>query len=102
MALACVAMGMVRAGGWHIEAPLADTMPCLSLFWHVCASGQQALRRPDAHLLTLRLLGGGAEAMLQALAIPETEGRSYAISSTEGEGPGGSREQWRSLFLAAA
>lgn len=48
------------------------------------------------------MLRGGAEAMLQALAIPETEGRTYAITSTEGEGPGGSREQWRSLFLAAA
>lgn len=65
-------------------------------------TGQQKVRRHGADQLTHRMLCGVAEAILQALAIPETEGRAYALSSTEGEGPGGSREQWRSLFLAAA
>jgi len=54
------------------------------------------------HCTDRRHAGGCAEAILQALGIPETEGRAYAISSKEGNGPGAAREQWRALFQAAA
>ena len=46
--------------------------------------------------------GWAAEAILQSLALTETEGRTYALSSTEGEGPGSDEQRWRSLFLAAS
>jgi len=46
--------------------------------------------------------GWAAEAILQSLALAETEGRTYALSSTEGEGPGSDEQRWRSLFLAAS
>jgi uncharacterized protein YbjT (DUF2867 family) len=41
-----------------------------------------------------------AEAVVQALALPGTEGRAYAIESKEGEGPGGDAGKWDALFAA--
>ncbi|KAK9817215.1 hypothetical protein WJX72_011179 [[Myrmecia] bisecta] len=39
-----------------------------------------------------------AEALVQALALPETEDRVYSLTSTEGDGPGSDTAKWRALF----
>lgn len=41
-----------------------------------------------------------AEAAVQALALPGTEGRAYAIESAEGAGPGQDAGEWARLFEA--
>lgn len=41
-----------------------------------------------------------AEAVVQALALPGTEGRAYAIESVEGAGPGADARAWGELFAA--
>lgn len=43
-----------------------------------------------------------AEAAVQALGCAEAEGRAFAISSVEGEGPGADAAAWRALFVGAA
>ncbi len=42
-----------------------------------------------------------AEAVVQSLLLPETEGRAFALSSTKGEGPGADTAAWRALFTSA-
>ena len=39
-----------------------------------------------------------AEALLQALQLPETENKVFALTSTEGEGPGTDKAKWKALF----
>jgi uncharacterized protein YbjT (DUF2867 family) len=39
-----------------------------------------------------------AEAIVQSLALEEVEGRAFAVSSKEGEGPGQDAAKWRALF----
>ncbi len=42
-----------------------------------------------------------AEALLQALQLPETENKVFALTSTEGEGPGTDKAKWKALFQAS-
>lgn len=39
-----------------------------------------------------------AEAVVQSLALGETVGRKYSLSSSEGDGPGSDQVRWRILF----
>lgn len=39
-----------------------------------------------------------AEAIVQALALDSTEGRAFAVSSSEGAGPGQDAAKWKALF----
>ena len=39
-----------------------------------------------------------AEALLQALQLPETENKVFALTSTEGAGPGTDKAKWKALF----
>ncbi|KAL0042235.1 hypothetical protein WJX77_006800 [Trebouxia sp. C0004] len=39
-----------------------------------------------------------AEALLQALQLPETENKVFALTSTKGEGPGTDKAKWKALF----
>jgi uncharacterized protein YbjT (DUF2867 family) len=39
-----------------------------------------------------------AEAILQSLMLPETQGRAIALTSVEGEGPGEDSSKWKALF----
>jgi uncharacterized protein YbjT (DUF2867 family) len=39
-----------------------------------------------------------AEAIVQALTLPETEGRAFAVASKEGAGPGQDAAKWKALF----
>lgn len=41
-----------------------------------------------------------AEAVVQALGCPETEGRAFAIESVDGAGPGTDADKWSKLFEA--
>lgn len=56
--------------------------------------------------LSDRLLGEAsriatAEAVVQALSCPAAEGRAYALSSAQGEGPGTDAGAWAQLFSSA-
>lgn len=42
-----------------------------------------------------------AEALLQSMLLPETENKVYAVTSTEGEGPGTDKKKWKALFKAS-
>lgn len=42
----------------------------------------------------------GAEALLQSLQSTEAEGKAFALTSTEGQGPGSDRQKWQTLFEA--
>ena len=39
-----------------------------------------------------------AEAIVQMLSMDGTEGKAYAITSTEGEGPGKDPSKWQALL----
>ena len=41
-----------------------------------------------------------AEALLQSLQLTEAEGKAFALTSMEGEGPGSDRQRWQALFQA--
>jgi hypothetical protein len=43
-----------------------------------------------------------AEAVVQALQSPEAEGKAFALTSTEGEGPGSDAAKWAELFRTAS
>lgn len=42
-----------------------------------------------------------AEALLQSLQLSETENKVFALTSTEGQGPGTDKAQWQALFQSA-
>lgn len=42
-----------------------------------------------------------AEALLQSMLLPETENKVFAVTSTEGEGPGTDKNKWKILFQAS-
>ena len=42
-----------------------------------------------------------AEALLQSMLLPETENKVFAVTSTEGEGPGTDKNKWKALFQAS-
>ena len=42
-----------------------------------------------------------AEALLQSLLLSETENKVFALTSTEGEGPGTDTKKWQGLFQAS-
>ena len=41
-----------------------------------------------------------AEALLQSLQLAEAENKAFALTSTEGEGPGSDTQKWQTLFKA--
>lgn len=61
-----------------------------------------------ALILVLPVLGmtldeglvGAAEALLQSMLLSETENKAFAVTSTEGEGPGTDKSKWQALFQA--
>lgn len=42
-----------------------------------------------------------AEALLQSILLSETENKAFALTSTEGEGPGTDKKKWQVLFQAS-